>query len=650
MQKNIEVPIFPVLTETEIKQEIDRMWAFLKKTHFYVDKQYQKEVRLNYRDIELAIEVRPLRSDQGLGKRYVKPHYIYQFNNSEYERFLKYCKNLFKKKKSKEQSEDYMPFCLYFGVYGVDINVTPITAAGGEGKVKLAGNTAHCTGVLSMDLDGIDYQEYAKYKKIFSDKGIETIDIATGHGYQVHILLEGPVTDLKALEQFYKAIKALGIPADGKVIDCARVLRLGFFNSKGCLFGDKYYGTPIIAVKQVTDTESRYAIEDVFKALGTEYVSCTRAMDYPRFKGITGTEFMEYPYREEHVGHLPKTVSKDLKTLTKVETKPKVVKTTAESMDIGTIDLKSLYPMLRIQELPNGVKNMLYGFREGLADNTLMFLTIKLKWLGYSLQAVIDVTKILSKLDTFGYAWTAEDYIREKVCYFYSSNYKNVKSEDFTGLKEEFGDLDWSDCLLMANDDKIKIQNSLYTLKPNQNDTIIAKLTPTSFVLWLAVLLDEHDFRAVYKKQKLYNIQDLVELLGKDIKHTREAVNKLTENGFMDKKKTVYKKDNKSYVYYLNENINLSQGFVSIDTSFIETLITRVQVKKLTARATMVYFYLKFRMQRQDELVIAQETIANVLGVDRTAINKVLKELHMQKLLVNITQGPRQQNKYVLLR
>lgn len=649
---------FPKPSTREIEIETKRIWEFLKKTHPYIDHDRQKEYGM-YKKIDLAIEIRPLRSDQGMFKRYVRPHYIYRFSEDEYQRLLKYNLSLFKQKKKAGECY-YMPFCYYFSIYACDNKITAIKADGEPAKTQMAANTAHCTQILSIDLDNITHDEYLKYKFTLSQMAnLQTVDFFTGHGYQMHLLLDKPTTDVTALEKWLNAVRKLGIPADEKVSDCSRILRAGFYNSKGVLVGDKNFGTEIYKVEEVATTIERYSIEQAFEQMEIDYTSSKRPLHESRFKGKTADDFINYPYEDKYIGHLPKQLQKDLRALEKAANKDKKMSHVklenkqARSYEVGQINLKEMYPMIDIDKLPVGVQQMLYGFREGNANNVLVFITLKLRYMGYPASVITQVIIKLSELETFNYDWTANnEYFEAEVKRIYHSEYTNVPPRDFEKLEAEFGELNFKD-ILAVNKTTIKIPHSLYQRRANEDNgglsTQIAKITPAAFQLLLGMMIEEHDYFAINNKLKKFNIDELQEITEWRHKDTvRKAVDILVKAKLVDKKTRESKKEGKRYSYYLRK-VNLSDGFTSMDVGTLETLLIRVKCNKLSQRSLMIYMYIRFRIQDQEEVTVSQETIAEIFGLTQPRMTQALKELHDKKLLVKVTQGIRS-NKYILLR
>lgn len=662
---------FPSFTEEQIRIDFEEAWGFIQTIHApNLNKALQKEVNLKGNGIELAIEVRPLRSDKGQGKRYFGTHYIYRFDDKEKERFFKFYRSIAKTKKRRGVDEYYnTPFCLYFGVYAVDVNVPPVTKKGTAGVVKLATNTAHSVTALPVDLDGVDEEKYLQYKKIFDDAGLKTVVKFTGHGYQIYILLDEPCTNLSAVKQFFDLCKnQLGIEeADDKVIDAARVLRCGGYNSKGVLEGDKYCGiSPVIRTETVETTTERYNIQDVFKRLGGEYKPNRRKFNEQRWnEGMLSKYTIEtYPYWDEHDGYLSKETQRALNEFQKkkkiADGLKEVAKTTnGKTSELAQLSLKALYPELDIDKMPSGVKTMLYGFREGHADNMLFFLTIKLKYMGYDVETVVKTILTLATLDTYNYAWTGVDgFIDGKVRGVYKSYYKNAKKEDYDKLESEFGSLEieFSELMSVTKSTKIKIQRSVFTTKRVINEhseifypSVVSKIKPASFVLWLAMIVKDEASKIKNNKQRAFTMDDIIKLTGKDEKNTRKALKPLVLVGLVDKNSDESKKAGNKYLYFVNSSIDWSKGYTLIEQAVIVALIEKAQAKKLKENAVMVYFYLRFRLGNETEIKITQEEIASVLGLDRTSVNKLMKQLEEENLLVIKSNGTRKPNNYILL-
>lgn len=642
---------FPILNKDEIRSDFEDIWTFLKTVHHDIDPKWNEEYLLKGHTIDLAVEIRPLRSDKGLMNRYYKPHYIFRFDDKEKERFWKYYYQLCKVKKRRGTNEEYViPHCLYHSVYAIDLNIIPINSRGDEAKTRLAKNTAHCTSLIALDLDNVTYEQYLEIKNKFTDLKLFSVDLFTGHGYQMSFVLDFPSTDLTLLDQFYHLANDIMkiTEADDKVIDCARVLRCGGYNSKAVLKGDKHFGEEVIKTQIIATTNERYSVSEFFKKCGGEYIPNKRPLNGRRYNSGS---VEAYQYWDEHEGYISRVARQEFKKIEKA-------RKGAKSSEITTLELDKLYPQLDINKLPDGVKAMLYGFREHYADNVLFFLTLKLRLMGYSEEIVVDCMKTLASLDTYDYAWD-EDYVENKTRNVFNSRWKNAKKTDYESLECEFGplEIDFNEIITLKKATTINIQRSLFVQKRIKTDTyietvptVISKITAPAFTLWLSMLLADSDCFERNDKHCAFRIEDLMKLTNKSINRAREAVESLVSARLVDKKSDVNKKQKNSYVYYLNQHLDFSKGYTPVEKSLIDNLLMKNQLKKINDRELQLYFYFRFRIGNHSSVNVTQAEIAEVLNVDRTLINKLAKSLDAKGLLVVKPNGNNQPNDYILLR
>lgn len=624
--------VMPHLNENEIRQDFEQIWTFLTLIHHEIDPHWNESYGLKLNRIDLAIEIRPLRSDKGQSGRYHRPYYIFNFSEASKEKFWEWYRKLCKVKKRRATKEEYvLPHCLYHSVFALDYQIPPYNSKNKPASTKLAVNTAHCTTILALDIDDVDHKTYLKYKKKFTKVGIYSNDIFTGHGYQLYFILKTPTTDLTVMEQFFHLCKdILKIKeADQKVVDCARILRLGGYNSKGVLEGDKHFGQGVIKTQIMATTEERYDIQDIFAKLGGEYKPNKRPLNCPRWSESEFYAIYEpetYPYWDEHKGY----VSKETKDRLKKQSKSQNKKTNTGSV-VKALSLSELHPKLNIDSFPEGVKAMLYGFKKHHADNTLFYLTLQLKDMGYSEEVVVETLLTIAEQRTYGYPWEDLEYVENKTRSVFHSNYKNSKKTDFLNLQKAYGSLSFEDEMIFKKADSIKIERNLFSAELNSNTTLIIKHSKGSFRLWLILLLTAHDFAMVYKKQRLFTFEEIQKLYGKTEKPTREAIKILMKLNWIDKKSDVSKQSNEKYVYFVNhfsiKRAENSENFTSIPKGSISNILKDVASKTINERALIVYFYLRFRLDQDTEMELSQQTIATVLGVDRTVINKALKQL-----------------------
>ncbi|SEW31673.1 hypothetical protein [[Clostridium] fimetarium] len=610
----------------------------MRKTHPYI-----KE------DNDLVIIIRPLRNDST--KSWMKEYIIKSFSDEEYELYVQFIINIFKQK---------IAFSLYFSIYGVDISISAIKSSNGEISKgsSLSKSNTDCVQTLSADIDGLEPESInAIYQKLL-DLDLETICIWSGHGIQFHILLNKPCMDLLALSKFNDALQQNGFDVDKQVRDCSRILRLGFFNMKAKIPDNNKY-QDIIKVEQIANTNRRYEISDIFKKLGVDYIPAKRPFGTKRVDLLKNPNALEtYKFACEHEGYSPSKPK--IKKVVQVKTvEPEVIASDKKLIisQIETINLQELYPMLHISQLSVGFRNMLYGFREGYADNTLMFIVARLHHYGFSLVQIQKVTSKLAILDTFNWSWD-EDMVAHKTEYFFNLGIHNVPTNTFKDLEEEFGPLK-SQFIKKTKDMKsvnIHIPRTLFTYQPNANGNQIAKIKSAAFVLYLNFLLDTYQYSIENPDQcKMYLEQDIIELSGRKRSATRDALENLTPKAIdkvqiklVSKKKAVSKRDGAAYRYFVNP-INKYNGYIEMNFENLKYLLDQCKSNQLSNSALMLYFYMIFRMGENDTETIAQFTMALATGISQSQIQRLLVELEAKKLITISKNGYRETNKYCIL-
>lgn len=153
-------------------------------------------------------------------------------------------------------------FCLYYGVF--DFNKS-------DGSNRVNNKNAVFTTLLPIDFDNITESQYLEVKDMLDKLSLKTVNISTGHGYQMIILLNHKVHDKEILKKFTNLLLSKGFPCDSAITDAARIMRLPFtFNCKCLDKASKYYGKEEpIPIKLIGSTEDRYSLDYVLGQLNT---------------------------------------------------------------------------------------------------------------------------------------------------------------------------------------------------------------------------------------------------------------------------------------------------------------------------------------------------------------------------------------------
>lgn len=668
---------YPTLSPEEVLAKTETIWEMLKATHYYLD-DAEIQGRKNWLNgavptqetgHNLAVEIRPLRRDTK--SPFMMSHLVYRFDESEFERFHEFMKERHKLVKSRETGEArVIPIDLYFGVYAIDMHAPCLNSKGEETKSYTTKTNAHCTAILPIDLDGVTHDEYLECQALFESKGIETYTIFSGHGYQIHVILDAPQTDLFLLKKWVEAFKGLGIKVDEKVIDCARILRAPLYNSKGFKKGE------IIELQVLRTTTKRYNVVEVFKAFGVDYEPAKRPLVGPNsrrlFKCWDLDAYLSHPYASEHDGwlsgkiknYIRKNASQGSKMAQKAipeaevksQTPKQVLKATKSKLTTrkewadDMLNLEKLYPNLNLNEFPIGIIEMLKGFRKGCADDMLTYLTLYLKYQQYSFNHIQQTLQTLAELNTYEWSWDVEE-VNARFERIYYSDYK-ISKPMREHLEPVFGDLN----PLNAADINFRlakqliIPHSLFT-QQNGEAATVKDLTPGAFVLWLKMMLENNVHYAKTGKNKPFSFEEVMALYGKSKPSTIKALDSLVDYRVLlvDKKKN-NRKQGQGYQYFVNlhKSLDKTYGFTKIPHASVENLTLKLELGRLSERAVMAAFYIRFRMGANSEQDISQDTIANVLGVTRRRVGQLMDELEEAKIITKKREGDYDPYTYII--
>lgn len=401
------------------------------------------------------------------------------------------------------------------------------------------GRDSSYTNILCADFDHTSHEDYLKIKEFFLNRGLETLDVMSGHGYHIIIRLSERCYDKELLLKWINILESYGLKPDHVCNDSSRVMRLPFFYNK-----KKDYTT--YSMSEVISNEfnsQTYTIEEVFEKMGFDY----------------NTYQLEEVYKKK-------------------AGRPKKTKKEIEIEYVEDVDLVSTYPMLEIDKLPLGIQKMLSGFRKGYSNYQVMTLTIYFKSFSYDIEEIKEILSICESINSND--WNSWD-VEQEVERFYYSNIR-LKKYDLIDLEEVFGELNLFDntnmfkipmglmesnelklyMYLLITDDvrKVDIKNDL-GFSNNKIDRIIEKSS----------YLDYSDRRYTYKEFEIpkffYVSRDYI-----------EKVLKLDENEI-----SIY-----NYLYFrlrlkkeITTSITSISKYTKLSEKTVKTTIKNLELKQL---------------------------------------------------------------------
>lgn len=464
-----------------------------------------------------------------------------------------------------------IPFDLYYSLYTFNKDEL-IENKNGPVKIKkVCKDNVIRTSTVSCDFDDITETEFLLEYNRFIDMDIEpTITVFSGHGYQCHWKIE-TTYDITFLKLFCQSLLNAGFHVDKKICDCSRILRLPFTHN----------------CKDFSKTENASAIETyIYRKTNKQY---DFALLYDKL--LSNTIY-------EEVSFEPKKKAKNKKEI------------------IHTIDksfLKYNYKdFLNIDILPAPVQIMLMGFQEGHANDVLLFLVSYLKEVGLSLPQILEITSILSTLNTYNWAWDISEVSRNTKRFYYAAYHAKAVYERF--LLKDFGPMEF-----VETNGCIKIDNEIIYN--------ISHIGTRAFKTYIEFLCFNIPFEGTMSGfSKFFGISE---------KNLRTRFLKLQRNGLIYRKAHTNKKNQEVYCYFLNVLRHQSnQGFTIISDSTLQSLFQMIDNKSINETDFSVYCCMKsFCYGLKISCSVSQETISEVLGLNRTTVTKSVKKLAKYNLI-----------------
>lgn len=477
--------------------------------------------------------------------KYVKPNKIF-YSNTEKQReeLQKFIDTL---------DASGRAYCLYYSVYTFDP----------EAKKTITKDNAQSTQMLCADLDHITEADFAPILEKLKENGLEpNYSIFSGHGFQLIYKLDKPSTDKDLLAEFTDAMKANGYPVDEKIRDCARVMRLPYtVNNKD---PEKPVNTYIYSTHEGT-----YNLNELKSKLG-----------------------------------MKKQAQKET---AKEEPTAKQTPAETQKQDFTAYNdafLQQKYTCISTDKLPDPIKAVLMGFRNGYTDKQVRGIVLYLRdYEGTDLEDVISTVKTLASIDAFNYTGDVIPDIERKVkALFYNREYKF----NWDDLKE-FGNMSGK----VVDRSNLKLHNS--TLKEN--------ISNKAFYVYLRLLIEQK-----YQHKIAFTIGEVAQVCNISERRVRTRLEELTKAGLIDKKRAL-KKEGGKYVYVISKfGIDRTKGYTNININVLAILLKAVDDKIINETVIKFLLYMKRITQRKDGndgIEVSQTEIGKELNIDRTAVAKL---------------------------
>lgn len=641
------------LSDDEIEAVADEQLEFLNLLFPYLG---STPFRYNYQNrIEnLNLELRAMKRFDPEEKNSPNKRGIARYTSFNTFRLDDSCKE-YLMKYIRQCNRSKFQLCEYFVFSAFDKNIAK-NADTEPSKLPAMCNATNTAMIqsLMLDFDKITKEEFIEHYTRLRELGLEMLVVFSGHGYQVHFLLDKPTRDIHSLKAFVRLAISMGYPVDPGANTISQLARMPkTLNSKA--YNPKYgYELEVIETEWLIKTDKRYSLDELFLTISENQCSYDESwdalsMDKPLPVNTADEQFIQseqLKIKEKIQAKIKfENIKKEEKEKKKVEKKKEKEekvekrannlrksssKNSKKDMEVSfmAIDLRELYPTIELEHHSSGVQNLLKGPMEGLANLGLKFLVAYLKSMDYKLSEIIEITKVWQGLDTFDYAWDEPYFVKSETERFFNSNYK-VDKGDVPSLEDAYGELFNEDSTYYSLKDKV--------IFDNDNFCKLREITPTAFLLLCSI--KANDLR---ENTKYYTESDLADLVLRTEKTVRTHMNKLVELGIakVEKRKPTGEKGGRPAKYYSLTDIDIEEiKYTKVDVSKIEALLFRTfkskRVKEpLSDRAFMVALYIRYRsFGNRQSCFMKQENMAKEMGISRTRLTNAMTELEKHKLI-----------------
>ncbi len=652
-EKQNKVQLF---NETQLRVQVRKIIEFLKliKPHL---------LQTGFR--ETASELRHLKRDKDSTAYIHNSFNAYRLDSSDEEALLNYMRKI-----------NGEGFCLYYGVFDFDKS---------SGSNRVNNKNAVFTTLLPIDFDNISEGQYLQVKDTLNKLGLKTVDISTGHGYQMIILLNHKVHDKEILKKFTNLLLSKGFPCDAAITDAARIMRLPFtFNCKCLDKASKYYGKEEpIPIRLIDAPEDRYSLDYVLGQLNTlpdEAVPQCNDNNKVDVKGgenimvKDNNKISEVPVepvqltilldsieedldvKVEPIEEVPTTVSQDnidqyidindeqieveevpmsvyqnnIEQYINLDTEPVEELSIEQYKDINfeptqvpiTIpqDIIDKYPDVNFDIIPVALSKMLFGTREGLRNQALLFMlpTFKNK-MGYTSEAI---ERILVTWGSLCKPVISKYEIKSEIIRLYRYGYTKSYGLWTSELAKEYGYFDFK---------RYSIQRDESIWIPNRSLEKIQKLHPTAFKIYIAMMITKAN-----SKERFHYVtrKELEIITGYSYRTISRHINSLVKLRFISRTK-IAKKKGSSYNYYVNPYNSSKKGFTIINKDMIIKMF-----KEAGAGATKLYTYMLSMIninKKNTTCWASQEYLGDIIGKTQSCVSRMTSKLHNSKFINKIT-------------
>ncbi len=565
-------------TNTELDAQLATIVEFLSTVHPELTQKSSKNI---------CVELRPInRSPSDYNIRLNRSLNLWKLDDKSIDRLREYL--------HKHNGE---PYCMYYSVFAYDYAKESYTKAGKKAvKGKITSEAAIFTNEIVLDFDDMNYIGFNNLLNQIEAMGIKGLWVFTGHGYQLHIILDKPLYNVNSLLKLVYLFRSRGFMCDTSCVDSARLMRLPFTYNCKFFSSEQYdyeYNNPPLC-KIVKESENRYSYEEIIdKVLSNPVVS---ELDEKAYFDILKSEQNRVSSESGDNSNGFETADNDI--------------------SLDRVD----YPQyLQFDSLPEPVTNMLRSTPEGFRNETLGFLISYLKHYMYlgkqQLYEILHIWNSHACEPSFPQDIFAKDFER---LYQGGGLPYSRKAADF------FGSINFESQIQLHRKNKVLIPNTIF-----KN---LASLDANILRIYLAIKVLEHGNSECdeedFIKPTVISISDVSGVSVRSLKRLLPLARKM---GLIYMKQG-YKRKGESSTYHCNEINSFDAGFKALSVNDLDVYLSTSARLRLKDNELKLYLFMLYKFYT-NERAMSLKKMGEFIGLSESAVSKLCKSLRKKRYL-----------------
>lgn len=486
------------------------------------------------------------------------------------------------------------PYCLYYSVFAYDYQKESYTKTGKKAiKGKITSDSALYTNEIVLDFDAVSYVGFEQIVQDLNKIGIEGLWVFTGHGYQLHILLDNPLYDSRNLYKLVYLFRAKGFMCDPTCVDAARLMRLPFTYNCKCFANEEYdeeFNSPPLC-KIIKESNKRFSLEEIIDKLLSLPTVNLKDEEYYNKKLASEPEVKE---------ELREDVSEDV----------------SEEVSLGMIE----YPeFLDFDDLPEAIVKMLKCTPMGFRNNALGLLIKYFKnYLMFGKDQIFSILKVWAE-SACDPAYNPLDFHKDFER-LYQGGGLNYSAE----LAKQFGYIDFENQIQLHRDNKVFISNSLF-----QN---IKDIDGNVLRVYLAVKILEHGNSENDTENEIkITIDALADVTGMSIRNLKRVLQTAKSMKLLYVKQGVKRKGEPN-TYHCNQIRDLDVGFKALSVNDLEVYLSTSKRLKLSNNELKLYLFMLYKFYTKDR-AMSLKKMGEFIGCAESTVSELVSSLRKKRYL-----------------